>query len=348
MSDRDRLRGLLREFTAIAGVSGHEDAMAAAFVRSLADAAAESRIDGLANSIVRLRPGPQAASGKRIALAAHQDTVGLMVKRHIGPGMVGVIRVGGFNLKAAPGTAVRVGGRPGLIGVRSQHQARAGEGIPAQDDLVVEVGAGDLPPVTTPITFAPQTVEMEGGYYASPALDNRAGCAVLAEVAQEIAGRAPHEVFIIGSAQEETTCAGALAALQAVAADAAIFVDGTLSYDTPETRGQGEVALGRGPVLLDFLYASGLNGWHAHPGLKAHLANTAEMAGIAVQHDAVTGLLSDARAAQTLAVPSALVGLPMRGKHGPLETVHLGDLAAAIDLLVEALMKPLPPLTRGI
>lgn len=348
MADRDHLRELLREFTAIPGISGHEDAMAAAFVQALADAAAESRIDALANAIIRLRPGPDTDCGKRIALVAHQDTVGLMVKRHIAPGMLGVIRVGGFNFKAASGAAVRVGGKPGLISVRSQHQARTSDGIPAEGDLVVETGAGEMPPLTTPVTFAPQTVEMEGGYYASPALDNRAGCAVLAEVAQQLAGRAAYEVFIIGSAQEETTCAGALAALQAVAADVVIFVDGTLSYDTPETRAQGQVALGRGPVLVDYLYTSGLNGWHAHPGLKAHLAGVAEAVGIAVQHDAITGLASDARTAQALAVPSVLVGLPMRGKHGPLETVHLGDLGAAIDLLTAALTSPLPPLTRGI
>ncbi len=347
MTDHDRLRRLLSEFAAIPGVSGHEDAMAGAFVRALEPVTVEARIDALANAIIRLPAQDHATDGKRIALVAHLDTVGLMVKRHIADGMLGVIRVGGLNLKAAPGAAVRIGNRNGLISVRSQHQARPGEGIPAQDDLVVEIGAAEMPPVTTPITFAPQTVELEGGFYASPHLDDRAGCAVLTEVARQIAGRTPHEVFIIGSAQEETTCAGALAALSSIEPDAVIFVDGTVSYDTPETRGQGDVVLGRGPVLLDFLYASGLNGWHAHPRLKAHLAGVANAEGIAVQHDAVHGLMSDARTAQALALPSALVGLPMRGKHGPLETVHLGDLAAALDLLAAALLKPFPSLTRG-
>jgi putative aminopeptidase FrvX len=346
MAEHERLRALLRQFTAVAGISGHEDAMAAAFARALAEAAAETRIDALSNVIVRLQGEPR-AEGKRIALVAHLDTVGLMVKRHIAPGLLGVIGVGGVNLKAASGAAVRVGEQAGLIGVRSQHQARAGEVIPAQEDLVVEIGAGDLPPVTTPISFAPQTVEMGGGLYASPALDDRAGCAVLVEVARRIAGRTPHEIYVIGSAQEETTCSGALAALADIRPDAAIFVDGTLSYDTPETRAYGEVALGRGPVLVDFLYTSGLNGWHAHPGLKAHLANVARAEAIAVQHDAAHGLMSDARTAQALALPSALVGLPTRGKHGPLETIHLDDLAAAADLLAACLTQPIAPLTRG-
>jgi putative aminopeptidase FrvX len=57
--------------------------------------------------------------------------------------------------------------------------------------------------------------------------------------------------------------------------------------------------------------------------------------------------MSDARSAQTLAIPSALVGLPMRGKHGPLETAHLGDLEAVVDVLTAALQAPFPPMTRG-
>lgn len=344
-ADHERLRQLLGAFTAIPGISGHEDAMASAFLRALADYTVEARIDGLCNAIAQISPG--AAGGARIALVAHLDTVGLMVKRRNADGTLGVVRVGGFNMKAAPGAAVRVGNRPGLIGVRSQHLARSGEGIPDQDDLYVEAGAGDPPVVTTPITFAPQTIELEGGLYASPSLDDRAGCAVLVEVARQIAGRTPHQIYLIGSAQEETTSTGAQAALAAVQPDAAIFVDGTLSYDSPDVKAKGEVALGKGPVLLDFLYVSGINGWHAHPRLKAHLTDLAAQSGLALQHDAVHGLISDARSAQPLAIPTALVGLPMRGKHGPLEIAHLNDLADAVTLLTAALLAPLPSLARG-
>ncbi len=346
MADRERLRRLLGAFTAVPGISGHEDAMASAFVRALAEWTAEARIDALANAIVRLR-GERAAGGSRIVLMAHLDTVGLQVKRRNPDGTLGVVRVGGFNLKAAPGAAVRIGGQPGLIGVRSQHLARAGEGIPDQDELYIEFGAGELPPVATPITYAPQTLEMDGGYIASPYLDDRAGCAVLVELARLLAGRTPHEIVLIGSTQEETTKAGAQAALAAVQPDAVIVVDGTLSYDTPDTRGKGEVSLGRGPVLVDFLYVSGMNGWHAHPRLSAHLAAAAAARGIAIQRDVVHGLISDARAALPAAIPSALLGLPMRGKHAPLETMHWDDVASTVDLLEAALAVPLPPLTRG-
>ena len=104
--------------------------------------------------------------------------------------------------------------------------------------------------------------------------------------------------------------------------------------------------LGSRPVLTSFLYTSGLNGWHASR-LRAHLAAVAAREGIAVQQDAVRGLMSDARVTLPLAIPSALIGLPMRAKHAPLETVDLRDLAAAVDLLAASIHSPWPTLTRG-
>jgi putative aminopeptidase FrvX len=43
--------------------------------------------------------------------------------------------------------------------------------------------------------------------------------------------------------------------------------------------------------------------------------------------------MSDARAATHLGIPSVLVGIPMRGKHSPLEMVHLDDLANVLRLV---------------
>jgi Cellulase M and related proteins len=57
--------------------------------------------------------------------------------------------------------------------------------------------------------------------------------------------------------------------------------------------------------------------------------------------------MSDARAAVWSGIPSAVIGLPLRGKHGPLETVDLRDAAAAVTLLLTALKRPLPDLARG-
>lgn len=353
----ESLVDMLRRWTAIPGISGHENAVARAFTEECtALGAAEVRIDALANAVARFEPAQPAGHSSKIALCAHLDTVGLMVKTHHADGTLGVMRVGGVNLRALPGTPVtvhtRVGARSALIGVRSQHQARPGdmqlsvealfiEGIPVHEHVHCPPG--------TPITYAAAPVQM-GALFASSGLDDRAGVVALLDIARrlgtsELATR--HTVYVIGTAQEETTCLGAYAALAAVQPDAAIFIDGTVTYDTPDTRGGGGVGLGGGPVLLSMLYVSGLNGWHAHPGLLAQIERCASESGIPVQHDAVQGLMSDARAAALLGIPSAIIGIPMRGKHAPLETMQLSDFAAVIELAALMTTRALPDLARG-
>lgn len=346
-ADVARLVPLLETLTAIPGPAGYEDAIGRALAERLAPLAAEVRLDALGNVIARLE-GPSDAT--RVAVLAHMDTVGFAVKTISPDGVLRVVAVGGVNLKALPGAGVRLGDMPGVIGVRSQHQARSGDEIVREDDLYVQVAPEAVAQinVTTPVTYAPQCLRLGEALFAAPYLDNRAGCAALIALAERLAGASlPHQVTLIGTVQEETTCAGALAALRAVGPDVALFVDGTLSYDTPETRGQGAVILGGGPVLTSFLYVSGLNGWHAHPGLRDHLLRLATEGALPVQQDAIRGLISDARAATWLGIPSAVIGLPLRGKHAPLEIMHLDDLTHAVDLLAAALSHPLPPLARG-
>lgn len=341
------MRDLLRELTAIPGISGHEDKFARHLADHLTPLVDEVRIDAVANVIARVGSG-----ATRIALCAHMDTVGLMVKRQLAEGTFGVVTVGGANLKALPSTAVRlhtdIDDIPGVIGVRSQHQAGGGDTIGSADDLYIHTG-GHSVEITTPVTYAPQWVELEGGVIASPALDDRAGCAALLEIARRLTDqqRQQHTIFFVGTAQEETTCRGAQAALAAIQPDAAIMIDGTVSYDTPDTRGKGSVVLGNGVVLVDFLYVSGLNGWHANPKLRAHLRQVASDSGIPFQQDAVHGLMSDARIATPLGIPSAILGIPMRSKHAPLEMIHLDDLHSVISLALAFLSHPLINLERG-
>ena len=205
-------RSTLAELTAIPGISGHEDAIARALVDRLAP---------LADSVTI---GP-ADAAPHVAVVAHSDTVGFLVKRADPPGFLRVVTVGGVNVKALPGAAVCVGEHPGVIGVRSQHLAQSGDGAPSLDDLAVEVApalAASIP-VTTPITYAPQTVPLSDTLLASPYLDNRAGCAVLLALAARLyADPPPCAVTLIASAQEETTCAGAYHALAETRPDIAV------------------------------------------------------------------------------------------------------------------------------
>lgn len=342
----DQLRDHLRQLTAIPGISGHEDPIIRHIAAALQPYARELRIDALGNVIARTGRG----GGPRIAVLAHIDTIGLMVQRPLGPGLFGVVPVGGVNLKALPGAALQFhteqGAFAGVVGVRSQHLARPGDLERSMEDIYVQLLDVAAPvEITTPVTYAPAFYAADE-IVSAPYLDNRAGCAVLLELAAHCADL-PAEIYLVGTVQEETTGSGAHLALAAIQPDAAIFVDAALSHDTPDTARFGAVRLGAGPVLIAYLYVSGMNAWHAHPGLRAHLKTCAQAAGIAIQQDAAHGIISDARSVIWSGVPSALIGLPTRSKHAPLETANLRDLAASVDLLLAFLQQPLPNLTRG-
>lgn len=360
LPDAEYFAALLNDLVPLGGLAGHEHAVSHAMSRMLVASGADNTTsDTLGNLIARFGP---ADAPHKIAVLAHMDTVGLMVKQiDTAVGILRVVVVGGVNLKALPGTAVQVWqyteadrvpqlpGIPGVIGVRSQHLAQPGDIAINAADLYVQIdpaAAADLCP-TAPVTFAPQIVRQGDQLYSSPHLDNRAGCAVLLALGAWL-GRTPRvteqrAVYLIGTVQEETTCAGGLHALRKIAPDQAIFVDGTLSYDTPETQHQGVVRLGGGPVLVAFLYTSGFNGWHADPQYRGHLRQHAQKHTIPYQEDAVHKLMSDARTATWLGIPSALVGIPIRSKHGPLETLFLDDLVHATALLACELNTPHRP-----
>ena len=185
------------------------------------------------------------------------------------------------------------------------------------------------------VSFSPTFQTLSADLVCSKALDNRAGCYVLIEALRRLRDEdLGTTVAFVGTVQEELSCDGSLAPAQAFGAAMAVAVDGTVSYDTPDTEGQGDVRCGRGPVITRMLRTPGLNGWTPHPRIAAFLEQVATTAGIPFQRDAVAGLMSDARPLQLGGIPSAVIGIPMRGKHSPAEIISVTDLQHTVDLVV--------------
>jgi len=328
---------LLQTLTAIPGISGHEAVIARAMADQFAAYSDDVKIDRIYNVIARFGTGE-----RKIAICAHTDTIGMLVKHINADHTLSVVRVGGINLKAAPAAPVHIHAEnrviSGVIGVRSAHLALPGDEVVKDDaNLYIDLGGvTDGVEITTPISYAPAFHEMGNRFIAAPYLDDRAGCAVLVALAAHLKSTSsPHSIYLIGTVQEETNAMGAHAALAAIDPDMAIFVDGTVSYDTPDTRGRGDTRLGGGVVLTSFLYLSGIGGWHAHPDVRADLKRRALEHKIPFQQDAVHGLMADARASLPLGIPSAVLGIPMRGKHAPLEILDTTDLDSTLALLIE-------------
>jgi putative aminopeptidase FrvX len=137
----------------------------------------------------------------------------------------------------------------------------------------------------------------------------------------------------VAAAQEETTFGGSRTSAFALAPDAAIVVDVTHATDAPgaEVKESGKHELGSGPVIS--------RGSTLNPALFELLARAAEKEKIPFTIEAsarATGTDADAVHLSRGGVPTALVSIPIRYMHSPVELVQLDDVHAAARLIAGA------------
>lgn len=350
-----RLRADSIDLMLIPGLSGHEDRVRRAITGKLAEIGVESRSDRLGNLIATFPGDPAAPS---VMLFAHMDQLGFVVRKIEADGLVRVERMGGVPERALAAQAVTlcVGeGRdvPGLIANKAHHATAPEEKyhVVRAPDLVIDTGHGAKAAVEaagvrigTPVVYRPQALALAGDRLAGTSIDDRAGCAVLIEVARALAARrdsAGPTVHLVFSVQEEFNLRGAVVAAQALAPDIAIQIDLMLASDTPDMADRGEMRLGGGPgmSLYSFHGRGTLNGVIPHPALVRLVEAAAEGAGLPLQRSAQVGVLTDLSYVQLVGAGVAAIdlGFPMRYSHSALECCDVGDLAALARLLTEAI-----------
>lgn len=347
---RDRLKQDLCDLMAVPGLSGHEDRVRQA-IRNKLPAELPARSDRLGNLIVSL-PG----DGPRVMLLTHMDQLGFFVRRVQPDGLVRVERMGGVPERALAAQAVLLcvgDGRDvtGVIANKSHHATTPDEKyqVVRAPDLLIDCGFSSKAEaeaagvrIGTPVVYLPRVLELNEHRIAGTAVDDRAGCAVLLEIARQIARRdSGPAVDLVFSVQEEFNLRGAVVAAQGLKPDVAIQIDLMNACDTPDMADRGEMALGGGPgiSLYSFHGRGTLNGVIPHPGLVALFERSAEMAGLALQRSAQVGVLTDLSYVQTVGdgVASIDVGFPMRYSHSALELCDLRDLEGLVRLIVRAL-----------
>ena len=177
-----------------------------------------------------------------------------------------------------------------------------------------------------------EPAELPNGRLTSRALDNRLGAFVALEAARLVAeaGGARWELTAVAAAQEEITFGGSRTSAFALEPDAAIVVDVTHATDAPgiDVKESGKHELGSGPVLT--------RGSIVNHGLFELLFQTAKAESIPVTLDAAartTGTDADAVHLSRGGVPTALVSIPIRYMHSPVELVQLDDVHACARLI---------------
>ncbi|HET6620005.1 MAG TPA: M42 family metallopeptidase [Dongiaceae bacterium] len=352
---QDRLKAWLTALMATSGLSGHEGPVRRLLAKQLSELGIASRSDRMGNLIASL-PGDKALPS--VMLFAHMDQLGLVVRKIEANGLLRVERVGGVPEKALPSQAVRVSagkGRtiPGVIANKSHHATQPDEKykVLPYADLYIDCGFGSTAEIAAagivvgaPIVYAPNVVELAGNRIAGTSVDDRAGCAVMLEVARALKGNTKRpNLHLVFSVQEEFNLRGAVTAAQALNPDIAIQLDLILATDTPDMATRGDVRLGGGPgiSLYSFHGRGTLNGTIPHPALVELFEKTARAERIRLQRSAHIGALTDSSYVQVTGTGVACVdlGFPTRYTHSSLEVCDLADLEGLARLLVTGISR---------
>ncbi len=329
----------LPELLRTPGVSGHEAPVRAWLQEHWQPLAHEVWTTPL-GSLVARRYGTGPEPRPRLLLAAHMDTIGLMVAHVDDAGWLAVAPIGGLDLRLLPNQAVWVwteDERP-LYGVLRAWPREMVPEVPADKPLPLEalrVETG-LPPQQVArrvrpgalISFAPQPECLDQRFIVGPGLDNRASVAALSLTLLALSRREhAWDVDVVATVQEETTMAGAATAGYDLAPQAAVAVD---------------VTFGRGPGVaehqgfpLDGGVALGM-GANIHPKIYAALQETARAFDIPHHTEYLPSYSgTDAAALQVAGrgVPTGLMSIPLRYMHTPVEMVALDDIRRVAHLL---------------
>jgi putative aminopeptidase FrvX len=327
---------LLKLLSEASGVSGYEHEVRQVVLEAFGRHADEVRTDILGNVIAHKRGvGPEPRP--TLMLATHMDEIGLIVSA-LEDGFIRFQQVGGYDDRILLGQEVVVHGRralPGIIGARPTHVLPPGERdkpIP-NDKLLIDVG---IPPDKLPnlvrigdlITMNRDLVELKGGLVSGKALDDRASVAAAAFCLEELC-RLRHEwdVYAVATVQEEVGVKGAITSSYSLQPDVGIAIDVTFAKQ-PGTPDDQTFELDKGPVI-----GCGPN---FHPKLQKALVETAKALEMSY-HLEPTGRPggTDAYAIQIsrAGIPSALVSIPLRNMHTPVETLAVKDVERVGRLL---------------
>ncbi len=328
--------------------SGYESPMQKVVRDYITPLADEVRTDVHGNVIAVKNAGAK----QRVMLAGHCDQIGLIVQHIDDDGFLFVQPIGGWDPQVLVGQRMTIWGAagpvPGVIARKPIHLLTEEERkqVPKIKDLWIDIGAsgkdeaGQLVRVGDSATTDLRFVELRNGRAVSSAMDDKTGLWVVMEALRRADSKKLRwAVYAVSTVQEEIGLRGAHTAAYGIDPHVGVAVDVTHATDCPtiEKKEEGDVRLGRGPVVY--------RGPNMNPKVVERLLAAA------AEHEIPFQLGAAGRASPTDANPiqlaragvaSALVSIPNRYMHSPVEMCSLEDMDHAADLLAR-FVEALPP-----
>ncbi len=308
------------------------------YVRPFAD---ETTSDAYGNCVAVLNKGGR----PRLMLAAHADEIAMSVNYIDKDGFIYVRKLGGIDAAITKAQRVTIHARQGpvkgVVGNVAPHLTKE-EGerkLPKIHELFIDIGAEsrkeaeELVNIGDPITLSDEFEMLRGNLAVGRAFDNRVGTFAVAEALRLLAPsrrKLKAEVCAVSNIMEEVGLFGARQIAYRLRPDVALVVDVTHATDYPTVNKaqHGDVRVGAGPTIT--------HGGCNHPEVVARIEAVAKEEKIKLQHEATSatsGTDTDVIFWTRGGIPSALISLPDRYMHSPVEVVNLRDLERIPELM---------------
>jgi endoglucanase len=301
----------------------------------------ETFSDAYGNCVAVLNKG----GSPRLMLSGHADEIAMAVNFINDEGYVYVRKMGGIDAAITKAQRVvihtRKGPVKGVVGNVAPHLMKDDKDAkaPKIHDLFIDIGAGNRKEAETmvrigdPITLTDEFDVLRNDLVVARAFDNRIGTFAVAEslrLLKEKKIKLAAEVCAVSNVQEEVGLLGARQIAYSLKPDVALVVDVThaTDYPTVSKAQHGDVKVGKGPTIT--------HGGCNHPDVVARIESVAAARKIPLQHEAMSstsGTDTDAIFWTRGGIASALISLPNRYMHSPVEVVSLKDLELIPELL---------------
>jgi putative aminopeptidase FrvX len=301
----------------------------------------ETFSDAYGNCVAVLNKG----GSPRIMLAGHADEIAMAVNYIDDHGFIYVRRMGGIDAAITKAQRVvihtRGGAVKGVVGNVAPHLTKqeSEPKPPKIHEIFIDIGvssrkdAEKVLRVGDPITLVDEFDVLRDDLCVARAFDNRIGTWSVIEALRllsESKTKIHAEVCAVSNVQEEVGLLGARQIAYSLHPDIALVVDVThaTDYPTVSKMQHGDVKIGGGPAIT--------HGGCNHPEVVARLEEVAEAKKITLQHEAMSatsGTDTDAIFWTRGGIASALISLPNRYMHSPVELVSLKDLEQIPQLL---------------
>jgi len=308
------------------------------YVKAFAE---ETFSDAYGNCVAVLNKG----GAPKLMLSGHADEIAMAVNYINDDGFIYVRRMGGVDASSTKAQRVvihaRSGPVKGVVGRVAPHLMREEKEpkAPKIHDLFIDIGvrsraeAEKLVRIGDPITLSDEFDELRGDLVIGRAFDNRIGTFAVAEalrLLKESKVKLHAEICAVSNVQEEVGLLGARQIAYALKPDVALVVDVThaTDYPTVDKPQHGDVKLGKGPTIT--------HGGCNHPEVVVRIEQIAKAKKIGLQHEAMSatsGTDTDAIFWTRGGIASALISLPNRYMHSPIELISLKDLEQIPELL---------------